>query len=304
MPLSKEQLAVRKNRIGSSMIAAIAGVHPYKTPLDAFWDYVGPSSDRFQGNTNTEFGDEFEPQIGAMYARRMGVSVSKVTHTHVHPKLTFMAATPDFLAHSHDTALYLAETKNVGWRGMSHYGEQGTQEYPDWHRCQMAWQLAVLDLSRCDLAAYFGGSDLRIYTFQRDLEIENLLINLAQKFFTDHIQVNNPPPETSPADLQNYLKKKYRENNGKMLRATPEVMPLLLEYAAAKADEKKAALRVETLEGKIKTIIGEHDGILAQDGKITWKKVDKKGFTVEASSSRQIRCSGKIFKAVEEKKAP
>ncbi len=82
-----------------------------------------------------------------------------------------------------------------------------------------------------------------------------------------------------------------------MLRATDEVMPLIYALAAARDEKKGAESRVKELEIKVQEIIGANDGIICEGGKITWKKIDKKEYTVKATSYRQMRCSGKIFKA-------
>ncbi len=178
MPLSKEQLEIRKTRVGSSEISAIVGVNPFKTPLDVYWSKVGPDEDRFQGNTSTEFGDSFEPVIAEMYAKRFNLKINKYTETLLHPTFNGVSATPDFdVCNVSGEVIKLLEVKNVGHHGMSYYGEEGTELYPDWHRCQMAWQLMVVDMGDCDLAAYFGGSDLRVYAYKRDREIERLLLS-------------------------------------------------------------------------------------------------------------------------------
>ena len=303
MPLSPEQLEIRKTRIGSSDIAAIAGVSPFKTPLDVYWSKVGPDEDRFRGNTNTEFGDAFEPVIGEMYAKRFNLHrLAKCHETLLHPEYKGVSATPDFFVcnSTGNEPVKIIETKNVGWRGMANYGDEYTEDYPEWHRVQMAWQLCVTDLPEADLAAYFGGSDLRIFTFKRDMEVEKLLLQLAEKFYIDHLLKKIPPSPQSPSDMQNFLNQKYKKNNGKLLEANDLVLGMMKDLADARRAAKAAEKAVTAAQAALQAVIGDADGIVAPDGKVTWKLQTRKAYEVKESTFRQLRCSGALFKGIDE----
>ena len=94
------------------------------------------------------------------------------------------------------------ECKTANHYSQSEWGEAGTDAIPLPYLCQCLWYLGITNLSEIDVAVLLGGSDLRIYTKTRDIELESLIFEKATLFWTEHVQKDIPPKPQSIDDCK------------------------------------------------------------------------------------------------------
>lgn len=278
--LSPSQLAERATGITATDIAAIVGVHPYRSAVDVWSEKMGHAKP-FEGNDRTKWGNILEPVLRKDYEERKGVRV-ETRGTLQHDDWEWMKATPDGLVYEGadvepDRGLEIkCHTIHLAYL----YGAPNTDEIPQYELCQVGWNLAVTELQRWDLVAFIDGQP-RDYVIDRDQELIDMLYERAVKFRTDHVLTGNPPPPDGSEAYGAWLAGKHSSDNALAALARvedePETMAMVRRLQALR--DEIAAL--EAQEGvtvqHIKVRIGDNAGIAWPNGKPAPKKGAKAG---------------------------
>lgn len=315
--LSPAQLHERAMGITATDIAAIVGVHPYRSAVDVWSEKLGHAQ-RFEGNERTKWGNILEPVIRRDYEERKGVRV-EVHGTHTHPERPWMMASPDGLVY------YARVEPELGLEIKCHtiylrhlYGAPGSDEVPQYELCQCAWGMAVTGLPRWDLVAFIDGQPTE-YTIDRDLELEAMLIERADKFRRDCILGGTPPEPDGTDAYSEWLATRHKADNklGALINVAGEEQTMRLvhrlrelrnEIALREAEEEQMvqgikarigdAAGIEWPSGKPAPTKGKDKGILPTE-RITWRKsadstwTDYRGTLEAARLKAQIVAGGK-----------
>ena len=94
MSLTPEQIALRRNTLGASEIAAVCGLDPFRGPWDVWADKMG--LDIREEFAESDMGHLFERPLLEHYSRKTGV-VLAYPETLIHPIHRWVSATPDGL---------------------------------------------------------------------------------------------------------------------------------------------------------------------------------------------------------------
>jgi putative phage-type endonuclease len=268
VPLSDQDRAERLTAIGSSDIAAVADLDPFRGPTDVWLDKMGLSKPR--DTVATWSGHKLEPVIAEMYSEKTGAVLVDGGGTARHSRLTWAVATVD--RKSNPGPAPVVEIKNVGAWAVRSWRDGAPVEKV----LQAQWQMLVLDVERVHLAALIGGTDFRIYNVERDDELIGWLAEIAERFWVDHVLTRTPPPD-DPEERAKALDALYPSPNGLLLPVSTEAEDIharLLDI-----DTRKAAITEEetAAENEAKALLGEADGVAglftwrAQRGNIDWK---------------------------------
>lgn len=278
--LSPSQLAERASGITATDIAAIVGVHPYRSAVDVWSDKIGDAAP-FIGNDRTKWGNLLEPVLRADYEERKGVRV-EVHGTMQHRERPWMKATPDGLVYERAEVF-----PNHGLEIKCHtvhlaylYGAPGSDEVPDYELTQCTWNMGVTELPRWDLIAFIDGQPID-YVIDQDRNLMDLLRLKAERFLRDHVQTREPPPPDGSAAYSAWLAARYSTDNAlaalERVDHEPETMATITrlrelrdEIAALEAKEGKA---VQALKARI----GDNAGIEWPNGKPAPKRGKNKG---------------------------
>lgn len=256
-------LAQRRNGIGASDIAAVLGISPWKTPLQLYMDKRGelpPQEDAPQ----LRRGRMLEPLVLDFYADETGHQVTRQQECVVGAEPWMLATLDGFDAIDNAPV----EAKTVNAFSAQEFGEHGSDEVPLHYSAQVHWQMMLTDASTGYLAALIGSDDFRIFTIQRDRDLESMLIARAAEFW-QRVQAGNPPEPYSEVDV----KLLYPRDTGSSIEATPEIADAVAELAALKAQAKDIEAKEGLAGMKIKTFMGENATLIGLDGKplATWK---------------------------------
>lgn len=282
MTLTAEQTTIRSRGVGSSEIAAIAGVNPYQSIHDVWLVKRGLAT--FTGNLATRMGSMIEDAIVHEYCDMMRAEgepseTANFRTTFRHPDEPWILASPDRLVFGKRR---LVEAKNVGFRSMSYWGT-AEDALPENYRCQVEWQMGVCDaVSRlgmttepepieCHVVAWLGGCDMRVYRVQRDLRLWNLLVGMARTFWHDNVLANVAPEVDGSEGAKRMVHALFRES-WKPLEPANDVESELAERLRETSREvERVGAREEELKTRLKASIGNREGILGSGWKITWK---------------------------------
>lgn len=281
MALTDEQLALRKTGIAASEIAAVAGLNPYRKPIDVWSDKLG-LVEPFQGNKASKWGELLEDVIADHYAKEHAAEKIVVRHPRtiegsVNGTLVReisarfrLIATPDRLVyHKRNPRPFRnLQIKTAGPNQADRWGEPGTDEIPEEYLAQVSGEMAVVDVGETDLEVLIGGQDDRAYHVKRDLELEGQLIEICERFWVDHVLTQTPPPIDGSEQYSDYLKRRFPRDARPMLPVTSDAAALAVRLRKSKWCLDQAEEEKDYYENALKAMIGDAGGI---EGLCTWK---------------------------------
>ena len=162
----------------------------------------------------------------------------------------------------------------------------GTDQIPSYWLAQVAWYVAITDTPKADIAVLAAGQDFRIYTYNRDKNLEEKLIKIACNFWYNHIEKRVPPKCVNTRDTFNL----FPQSNSKQITAKNDILAKLEELKIAKMSEEQIQKTIEKLKVEIQEFMQDYDVLIDENGNIiaTWKNTaprslfDLKRFKEEA----------------------
>lgn len=289
--LTPEQQEIRATGIGGSEIAAVAGLSPWMRKIDVWERKMGiaPRVDSF----HTRRGAYLEPGLRDWYTavvRELRGDSVRVTScgTLRHGAFDRVLATPDGLVYDGANLERVLEIKSPGWRTADHWGEPGTDQVPLYYVPQATWEMACAGVELADFWV-LSGDDASIYTVPYDTGLFGDLLEIAQRFWRDHIETRRPPdPDGSDSYSEHLARRFARPTRSELLVASPEDDRLAQEYRAAREAREAAELREKTLRQQLELRIGDAEGLVGAGWKITHreqrgrKSLDTKALAAEA----------------------
>jgi predicted phage-related endonuclease len=134
---------------------------------------------------------------------------------------------------------------------------------------QCAWYLSISRCQHADVAVLLGNNDFRIYHIERDLELEELLINHALKFWQEHVVSKTPPKPTTPNDAALLFPQHVQDSK---IEANLELLASYEKYRDLIAQSQSLNGECERLKTEILSYMGQAE-CLTFGGKTlaTWK---------------------------------
>lgn len=179
----------------------------------------------------------------------------------------------DTLVAQQPTALW--ECKTHGWFGSRGYRlddeDRPLISVPPDKRLQCAWYLALFQVEVCYLAALVDTHLRRTFAIQRDLELEEMLLEAGDRFWHQHVLADVPPPPDGSESYRKHLAKRFDKHGADLIESTDEVDLAVEALIAIKRDEKRLKDEREMLEQTIKTHVGHALGVKTAFGPVTWK---------------------------------
>ena len=270
--LTPEQRAFRLTGVGASESAAIVGLDPYRGPVDVWMRKpVGGrrplvvEEDR-EENDAAELGHALEGGIREFYRRRTGIEVEPCEHTLRHPEIHCVLASPDGLAVHEDSGL---EVKLVGARMAHHWAED---RIPDYVLCQVVQNMAVTGRARWDVIALIGGTVPRIFTIERDLDLEADLLAAVQAFWEANVLADVVPEAQSSEERRRYLLQRYPGSEKTKCREDndPHVADMVRSRAIAAAGIEQFQTAYDAYTDFLCGRVGNAYGIEGDWGKFLW----------------------------------
>lgn len=284
--LSAEQLEMRRTRIGSSEVAALLGIDPYKSAFDVFMEKALPPAQCREDHRS--WGLDLEPAILAHHARKSGYELLTPPGSMTHPLLP-LVCTPDALALAQGEVIDLQAKNDQGY-GQIEWGEPGTDDAPLLYVAQVTIEVGVLraarvNVSRGELVVSIRGAPPVCYRIDFNEELFGDLAEICAKWKRDHLDTGKPP-EGAPMEVAEYVRRKYAKHTENMLEATPGLSALVQSVATMRATKKAVEEECTAAENSLKEAIGEAAGVA---GLCTWKLQKRGAHAVEESTSRVLR---------------
>ena len=273
MNKSKEWYQRRRQGITGSDIGAICFLNPYRSPLEVYLDKVSEEEQQDISSEPIYWGNRLEDVIADEYAIRQNVKVSVEPNILQHKEYDFILGSIDRWVNDGE---YILECKTIGSRLINQLGEVGTDQIPSYWLAQVAWYVAITDTPKADIAVLAAGQNFRIYTYNRNRELEDKLIKIACNFWHNHIEKRIPPKCVNTRDTFNLFPQSHHHE----IVAESNIMEKLEQLKAAKEEENRIADTIEKLKTDIQEFMRDYDVLIDNQGNViaTWKNTAPRSF--------------------------
>lgn len=262
----EEWLEARRKVVTATDIAAILGVHPYKSAHQVYLDKHGllPEID---DNEPMWWGRELESKIGDWFTQQTGNQLIKAEFA-VDPDEAIFGCTPDYYIEPGG----ILECKVAGEGAARNFGASETDEVPDHYLCQVMWQMAVTRRKEGRLAVLLPSLRMRTYTFAWDEQLIQHMRFQARKFWHEYVKAELAPPLSGTRSDSEYINDKFKiAEPGKMIVAGYDQDEIAKELAVAIAANNTAEQEVERLKNELKSFMGDAETLETTSGKFSWK---------------------------------
>jgi putative phage-type endonuclease len=254
-------LEMRRKGVGGSEAGAAIGVNEYKSPFQLWLEKTGRANPPdLSDNLNVKRGIRMEPIIRQWVKEDLGITIHKDNQTHYSPDHPFLYSHTDGWVVGKKR---IAEIKAPSIHMIDRYGEEGTDQIPDYNLAQGVHMLAVQpEMMGVDYFVQFPGHEIKQYVLEREESLVESYIASVTRFwgFVEH---DTPPPPINSEDIN----KMYGTSNKQMLSHD---MPLEVKIQSLISQNKaiKEAKDIQkSLSIEIKNAIGHYDGYTMSSGK-------------------------------------
>jgi predicted phage-related endonuclease len=264
--LTDGEKKAREGALGSSDAAIVAGISKDKTTLTLYHQLRGdlPRYDDEESEAQ-KWGSRMQPIIAEVLAEDHGIKYRRCP-LRVHKKYSFIVAHLDYEIISDPRGPGCYEIKQRD----KHDEPNWEHGIPDGIALQCVHQMATTNRDYTKIGALFGGNRGRVFTIERDKELEEYLIEIEVRFM-ERVAAGTPPEITG--DETATLKKLYPADSGRVITLEgPKVLAMLDVFRDAKLGLKAEESRKLAAESWLKNEI--KDAAVAKIpgfGSITWK---------------------------------
>lgn len=279
MVISTEQLEQRKHFIGGSDVAAIFNEHPYKSRYDVWADKVGILMDAEPASLAMRVGTALEPGILDLAEDELG-PLTRGEHL-IGPADSHLGVNLD--GRTGDGIPVEAKTAAFGSLPDSKWGEEGTDQVPNFVILQCHAQMVCCDKGLCWVPALVSGQ-YKLYRLERDEDLVVTMLEKCHRFWEDLVIPKIPPANSGPSmDI------------AKRLIRVPEKAVNIDDELAAKFLSSKEALKVakaeaEDVKEEMLAALGDAEaGVTMNYGAFTFYSQTRKAHEVKESTFRVLR---------------
>lgn len=249
---------VRMSGIGGSDIAAIAGLSKWSTPLKVYLEKIG-ELDFPEENKFMRWGKKMEPLLIEEYTEKTGKKVES------HP-IKYDSSYPFLFAHIdgliEDGGILECKTASFS----KEWGAEGSDDIPKAYLLQCAHYARVFDASYVDIAVLIGGNTFRVYRYNRNLHLENNILEIATNFWKNHVLKRIPPDPKNKEDIHHILKKSLSEHMGEKL-ITDDMLQILEEIQSGNKTISHLKITNEELKEQLVTFLESDHYFVDKSGK-------------------------------------
>lgn len=266
MPLTDEQRIARRTGIGGSDVAAILGLSPWRSAYDVWLTKTSEEElpDDVEDNDAILFGHLLEPVVRDEFARRMKKQVTTSDTVFRHKEKPFLIANVDGLIVGESAGL---EVKTASEYMAENWGEEMTDQIPQYYLTQVVHYIGVMGWERCYVAVLIGGNKMRIYVVERDEDAIATLFALEEEFWIKHVVAKVAPPRSIAM-----LNEAWTKTTGKQVQANEDIFAVEQAFAAIKVQIAELTTQKEDYERRIKEFMQDSDELVFGGKKLaTWR---------------------------------
>jgi putative phage-type endonuclease len=282
----------RRGGLGASDVAQLVpGLAPWGSPWALWCDKVGlDDPDDAEESEAMRWGRLLEGPIADEFERRTGLHVGHRQARCTHPDEPWARCTVDGIASESDRgdgptdgwssslAAGCVETKNTAYPT-----DWADGAIPDHYVAQGQWQMWVTGLSRVWFAVLLGGRRLHIVEHTRDDALIGPLVELAGRFWHDHVIAGVPPASDGSEATTLALARSYRAAAAGITVPLDDLADDVGDLRALRAERAGLDTRIRAHENRIKAALGPAEaGSVGDDIAVTWRQVTSRRIDIAA----------------------
>lgn len=262
----KDWLARKKQGIGGSEIAAILGIHPFKTAIDVYLSKIDDSTETVS-NVPMRAGVLLEPLVAEIFSEETGAEIIpppaegfyEIYHDKDYP---FILGSPDrvFILNG-DTGMLECKTTSIDY-----------DEVPSYWFSQLMWYMGLDEIELGAVAWIKNNREFKNTKYMRDKDQYDFMHEVARRFWEDNV-LQRVPPELTEKN-KNEVSKIYKSHvKGKTITASDDIKTKLISLAKFKEVQSILESKTDDLKASIELILKDGEAII--DGEkelVTWRK--------------------------------
>lgn len=286
MSLTAEQLLERRDYLGGTDAAALAGVNPpgWAQPIDVYLEKVGLAPER-KPSATMSMGHVLEPVVAQLFTEATGLRLRRPGKPVRSRRYPWMGGHLDRWAE--DGLPFEAKTANSRHEWGPGLGvgtpeapvvipAPGDESYqprvPLRYAVQVQHYLAVTERPTAYLAVLLGWGDFRWYAIHRDSAMIATLVELERQFWHENVLAGVPPEPDGSESYGRRLRQLYASDDGTEAVATPEQQLLLEDIRLARQATAAATAAQAALEQRLQQSMGSHSRLVAPGATVSWKQ--------------------------------
>jgi putative phage-type endonuclease len=282
----------RRKGLGGTDIAAIMGINPHKTAYEVYLEKVEGYGKDLSDNKAVRRGNIFEAPTAELYELETGKK-TYCTGTVTHKEYPFFIANPDRIIPEESRGV---EIKTVGYYSKKEWGESGSKMIPEHYYMQIAHYMFVLDYQYWDVAALFPDYEIRIYSFERNSHIDEMISQWGKPFWKNHVEARNAPEiDFKSPGSKELIKSLYKEVNQETVELSDELFQEKIILEQAKKLMKANKEFIDSFETQILNAMGNAEvGVFSNGDRFVRKLIKRGEYTVK--ESEYVKLDYKPFK--------
>lgn len=281
-PFDREAwLAERRKAIGASEVSSILGLNPYGTG----WEVAADKRGLLEPFENKATGAGKVLEVAVLDHAESVLGTLKRNVRIKHESLPLASTCDAMVAFGGEPV----EAKTTGIVGpiVGQWGDALTDQLPDYYLVQVHTQLMCTGKELGYLFALLPGRGFVEYHIEANPKLHEYIGNVCADWWEKYIVLGHDVPMTVKPALE--VVKRLRKTPNKVIEASPAFEEMLTLREAAKECEKQAKSQVEEIEAKLLIMLGDAEAANLSDGRqFTYLERNRKGFTVQPSTYRQI----------------
>lgn len=259
---------LRRQGIGGSDAASIAGQNPYRSQFTTYYDKLGQLPEQEESEA-LRLGHDLEEYVAGRFTEKTGKKAKNCNYILRSKKYPFMLANVDRLIVGENAVLEVKTTRNF-----DKY-DYANGEYNSSYYTQVLHYMAVGGFIKAYIAIYELGVDLYVIEIERTEEVEKdvqTLIELERRFWEENIEKEIPPTPTGIENDSKFISTAYQANEK---LPTVDLTPFdkqLEEIIALKAQKSALEAEIAERENSVKTTLAEATRGETERFKVSWKQ--------------------------------
>jgi putative phage-type endonuclease len=193
--ITKEQLKKRSEHLGSSDIAAILNLDPFKTPYDVWLEKTGKLVEEKETPAMTR-GNFLEPALLNFAESVLGKLIRRAPERVSKELNGLIIDHPDAILKAKGEPV---EGKSQGAYSKEIWGEPGTDQVPDRVVIQSEVHILCYEAEICHIPAYLSYREFQMFAVQRDKDIIDAILEAAASFWRLNVLADSPPAGVTPS---------------------------------------------------------------------------------------------------------
>lgn len=259
---------LRRQGIGGSDAASIAGQNPYRSQFTTYYDKLGQLPEQEESEA-IRLGHDLEEYVAERFTEKTGKKVKNCNYILRSKEYPFMLANVDRLIIGENAVLEVKTTRNFD----KYDYENG--EYNSSYYTQVLHYMAVGGFNKAYIAIYELGVDLHVIEVERNETVEQdiqALIQLEKQFWEENVAKEIPPVPTGIENDSKFIATAYQANEE---LPTVDLTPLdkqLEEIIALKAQKSALEAEISERENTVKITLAEATRGESERYKVSWKQ--------------------------------